>query len=326
MRSAGCRSRDECRRTSRRFNQIESDMHNFYPSRKEINKIRGSSPFGIIKGETRKFGQCDFEFDPKQRIVEPPPVSRGNIARAMFYMKESYGLKIFTRQGAMLQRWHREDPPDDEELRRNDIIEKLQGTRNRFIDEPAKLREKLASSEEGPKSKLCQYHFRIVVVIVEHPVTACAFQHQAGKSLHPDSASECYLLQQLRMCLPRVEIDGEPLCIQSYLSGKCDQHLGIRGISCLQIIGLLDRQNHRLFGFRSLLPCCNHRTACRIGGASWRAALPKREIEAGTRYALLYVAPGVLQVMLHLLRHGLLRIRRQTAENTPDLQVFRRRR
>lgn len=136
MSSVGCRSRDACRRKSPRFNQIESDMHNFYPSRKDINKIRGSAPFGIISGETRSFGQCDFEFDARKRSVEPPPVSRGNIARAMFHMQESYGLKIFSRQGAMLQRWNREDPPDEEELRRNDVIEKLQGTRNRFIDEP----------------------------------------------------------------------------------------------------------------------------------------------------------------------------------------------
>ncbi|MCB1828930.1 MAG: endonuclease [Chromatiaceae bacterium] len=142
MRAVGCYNRDECRRTSRRFNQIESDMHNFYPARKDINKIRGSYPFGVIKGEARSFGQCDFEIDARQRIVEPPPASRGNIARAMFHMKESYGLKIFPQQGLMLQRWNREDPPNDEELRRNNVIEKLQGTRNRFIDEP-RLAEKL---------------------------------------------------------------------------------------------------------------------------------------------------------------------------------------
>ena len=136
MRAVGCNNRDECRRHSRRFNQIESDMHNFYPSLKEINKLRGSAPFGIVKGEARKFGQCDFELDLKQRIVEPAPASRGNIARAMFYMMDSYGLKIFQRQAELLQRWHRDDPPDDWEMRRNDIIDKLQSTRNRFIDDP----------------------------------------------------------------------------------------------------------------------------------------------------------------------------------------------
>ncbi|MCP5417279.1 MAG: endonuclease [Chromatiaceae bacterium] len=143
MSSLGCRSRDACRRKSPRFNQIESDMHNLFPAREDINRIRGSAPFDIIPGEARRFGHCDFEFDTRKRRAEPAPAARGEIARAMFHMQESYGLKIFRRQGEMLQRWNREDPPDQEEQRRNTVIEKLQGTRNRFIDDPeaaAKLR------------------------------------------------------------------------------------------------------------------------------------------------------------------------------------------
>jgi deoxyribonuclease-1 len=37
--------------------------------------------------------------------------------------------------------WHDEDPPSKDEKRRNDIIEKLQGTRNTFIDDPDKISE-----------------------------------------------------------------------------------------------------------------------------------------------------------------------------------------
>ena len=33
MNAEGCGSRDSCRDTSSRFNQIESDMHNLYPAR-----------------------------------------------------------------------------------------------------------------------------------------------------------------------------------------------------------------------------------------------------------------------------------------------------
>ena len=136
VRAQGCRKRDECRRSSRRFNQIEADMHNLYPARKDINKSRSSHPFGMIEGERRDYGKCDFEFDQHRRKVEPRPAVRGNIARAMFHMSETYGLRIYRRQGEMLQRWNREDPPDREERRRNQAIEDLQGTRNRFIDDP----------------------------------------------------------------------------------------------------------------------------------------------------------------------------------------------
>ncbi len=136
MKSEGCRKREQCRASSPRFNQIEADMHNLYPARKDINKARSSFPFAMIPGEGRSFGSCDFELDKRYRRAEPRPAARGNIARSMFHMQQSYGLKIFRRQGDMLKRWNRDDPPDAEERRRNDAIARVQGTRNRFIDNP----------------------------------------------------------------------------------------------------------------------------------------------------------------------------------------------
>ncbi len=131
-----CRDRNHCRRTSPEFNLVEADMHNLYPSRKDINYSRGSYAFALLKGEKRRFGQCDFELDQRRRRVEPRPASRGNIARAMFYMHDTYGLTIYAKQGNLLKQWHRQDPPDAEEQRRNNAIEKIQGTRNKFIDRP----------------------------------------------------------------------------------------------------------------------------------------------------------------------------------------------
>ena len=136
MKDEGCRNRDQCRASSPRFNRIEADMHNLYPSRKDINKRRGSFPFGMVQGERREYGTCDFELDSRRRNVEPRPAARGNIARAMFYMHETYDLKIFRRQAELLKRWHREDPPDRDEKLRNQTIAEIQGNRNRFIDDP----------------------------------------------------------------------------------------------------------------------------------------------------------------------------------------------
>jgi deoxyribonuclease-1 len=136
MKAEGCRSRKQCRKTSQRFNRIEADLHNLYPALSHINEARSSYPFGDIRGERRQFGRCDFELDLRSRKVEPRVASRGNIARAMFYMQDTYGLQIFKRQGEMLKQWNRLDPPDDAERQRNDRIARIQGIRNRFIDNP----------------------------------------------------------------------------------------------------------------------------------------------------------------------------------------------
>jgi deoxyribonuclease-1 len=131
-----CGERKQCRERSAEFNRIEADLHNLFPSETLTNDARSSFRFGIVPGEPRRFGACDFEVDERARVAEPRPASRGEIARAMFYMSKTYGLKIFASSGRLLQQWHFEDPPDDQERRRNDRIEQLQGTRNPFVDRP----------------------------------------------------------------------------------------------------------------------------------------------------------------------------------------------
>lgn len=138
MKKFNCKERNSCR-NSQRFRQIESDMHNFYPSRRDINQIRGSFPFAIVQGEKRQFGQCDFEVDTRYRVVEPRPEVRGDIARAMFYMYDQYNIRIHVRQAKMLKQWNRQDPPNAFEIKRNNTIAKLQGSRNRFIDDPTSV-------------------------------------------------------------------------------------------------------------------------------------------------------------------------------------------
>lgn len=131
-----CGRRKACRKASERFNRIEADLHNLYPARTEVNDARGAMSFGEIPGERRWDGQCDFEVDEGRRVVEPRPAVRGDIARAMFYMRDAYDLVIFDRLGALLKEWHRLDPISAHERQRNDAIGKIQGTRNKYIDNP----------------------------------------------------------------------------------------------------------------------------------------------------------------------------------------------
>lgn len=131
-----CGTRDQCRNSDPRFNRIEADLHNMYPALTAINDARGSASFGMIDGEKREYGSCDFELDQRHYTVEPRDTVRGEIARAMFYMHDEYGLEIRPRQGKTLKRWNQDDPPSADEKRRNDLIEKLEGKRNPYIDDP----------------------------------------------------------------------------------------------------------------------------------------------------------------------------------------------
>ena len=144
-----CGKRKQCRARSAQFNLIEADLHNLFPSRSDVNQDRSSYRFGEVSGEARKYGSsCDFEVNERARVAEPRPSVRGDVARAMFYMADRYkenGLVLFKKQAKLLESWHKSDPPSKEELRRNDIIEKLQGNRNRFIDEPEYLQSLIRS-------------------------------------------------------------------------------------------------------------------------------------------------------------------------------------
>ena len=71
----GCGTRDECRQNSERFNRMEADLHNLWPSRADINQARSNYRFAMIEGELREFGECDFERDTISRLADYAPGS-----------------------------------------------------------------------------------------------------------------------------------------------------------------------------------------------------------------------------------------------------------
>ncbi|MEQ8289821.1 MAG: endonuclease [Gammaproteobacteria bacterium] len=143
LESLSCDSRKSCREDEQsRFTRMEADMHNLYPVWQEVNVVRRDSRFGMVDGEDWRYSDCDFE--KKFGIIEPRPIARGNIARAVFYMHSQYGVPIDADMLDTLKQWNREDPPSNQEILRNNKIEELQGNRNVYIDNPA-LAEQLSS-------------------------------------------------------------------------------------------------------------------------------------------------------------------------------------
>lgn len=127
------------------------DAHHLKPSDVVVNSWRGNSDFESggtqVAGAPASCRMTDSTF-------EPPDASKGDIARILFYMDVRYAgdeenepdLKLVdavntygTELGRLstLLAWHLQDPPDDFERRRNELIyANWQRNRNPFIDHP----------------------------------------------------------------------------------------------------------------------------------------------------------------------------------------------
>jgi len=134
-----------------------TDLHHLRPADRSVNSARN----------TRSFDYCtDVYFDNggtvetvcktsrEQWTWEPPDEVKGDIARMLFYMAVRYegpdydleivdsiipsgNKKPIIGKLSVLLEWHKNDPVDNWERRRNHVIyHDYQGNRNPFIDHP----------------------------------------------------------------------------------------------------------------------------------------------------------------------------------------------
>jgi endonuclease I len=110
----------------------KSDLHHLFASDSKANGIRGNNPFGYVSNPTWEEGGSKTD----RRVFEVRKKSRGNTARAIFYFAIRYGKRIHASQEKALREWHKQDPVDAAEKRRNDRVHNIQNNRNPFIDRP----------------------------------------------------------------------------------------------------------------------------------------------------------------------------------------------
>jgi len=125
--------RHYCEKTDQVFNQMEGDLHNLVPAVGEINGDRSNYRFGMLVGEPRVYGRCDFEVDFNQRRVEPRPEKRGDIARIYFYFSDRYNLELSQQQRKLFNAWSISDPVDAWECERDERIKTIQGNYNVYV-------------------------------------------------------------------------------------------------------------------------------------------------------------------------------------------------
>ncbi|UOF00717.1 endonuclease I family protein [Bdellovibrio reynosensis] len=116
----------------------KADMHHLYPTDSQLNSIRGNNNFGEVTKDTHTLKCSASRFgrsaNGNREIFEPPQNHKGNVARALFYFSLRYDLPIDSNEEAFLRKWSKEDPIDEDEIRRNEEIKELQGNRNPFVD------------------------------------------------------------------------------------------------------------------------------------------------------------------------------------------------
>lgn len=138
-----------------------SDLHHLRASDADVNSARGNKVFADCTKDNSCTKVPAHSEAPETKASSssflPPPEVRGDIARGLLYMEVRYDGNEASTSNLLLAacpelydsdrgvhgdiddllQWHVDDPVDDAERHRNDLVcEKYQGNRNPFIDHP----------------------------------------------------------------------------------------------------------------------------------------------------------------------------------------------
>ena len=125
-----------------------TDIHHLRPTNTVVNSTRSNKDFdnggSPVSGAPGNFTDGD-SFEPRDEV-------KGDVARMVMYMAVRYegegevdlelndevdqGKAPYLGRKSVLLEWNKQDPVDDFERHRNDVIQKYQGNRNPFIDHP----------------------------------------------------------------------------------------------------------------------------------------------------------------------------------------------
>jgi endonuclease I len=129
-----------------------TDLHHMKPEDASVNSDRGNKDFdngGVQHSEATGCYYDDDSWEPRDEV-------KGDVARMIFYMSVRYegdngepDLEVVDwvnsapepehGKYSALYQWHQDDPPDEFEINRNEVIYDYQNNRNPFIDHPEYL-------------------------------------------------------------------------------------------------------------------------------------------------------------------------------------------
>lgn len=113
-------------------------------SKSDIHNLRASDPGVNSRRGNLAFAQGSGSYGPVSGGWYPGDQDKGDVARIVLYMNVRWGLQISSGvigNLEMFKRWHLEDPVDEFEINRNQVIYENQNNRNPFIDHPELVEE-----------------------------------------------------------------------------------------------------------------------------------------------------------------------------------------
>jgi endonuclease I len=149
-----------------------TDCHHMKPTDASVNSTRGNLDFDMGGSPVAEAPGCYKDSDS----FEPRDAVKGDVARMLFYMAVRYeggngepDLEVVDEVNtspkpehgklSVLLQWNDQDPPDDFEMNRNEVIYSYQENRNPFIDHPEYVQEiwgdPSAVSENGMVTIAC---------------------------------------------------------------------------------------------------------------------------------------------------------------------------
>jgi endonuclease I len=138
------------------WSPARTDLHHLFEVDESANSIRNNHPFGLVKTAQKVLPDQSFPGQASKLgtdaagtlVFEPVDRHKGDVARALMYFYVRHympvpgkapgplSLRNFKLERQVLLAWHRKDPVDGAERRRNDRIFTLQDNRNPFVDRP----------------------------------------------------------------------------------------------------------------------------------------------------------------------------------------------
>ena len=122
-----------------------ADLHHIRPSEAKTNSTRGNLKYGYVTGGSSATGNLSGDLGGYRSgaYYEPLDNVKGDVARIILYVYVRWGsawgadsvTEVFQSVDVLLE-WCALDPVDTWEMGRNEVVEKIQGNRNVFIDYP----------------------------------------------------------------------------------------------------------------------------------------------------------------------------------------------